>query len=117
MPTTSDPPSSQRRKRTRVTGAERQELITYLVERYVQQGETIRHLAVVTGRGYGTVHQMLVEAGVTLRPRGGRRPHGHRAATGPIRPPDPTTPGTSRSPHHTGHHAEPRTMSRKGQNC
>ncbi|MEV0231220.1 helix-turn-helix domain-containing protein [Nonomuraea sp. NPDC050786] len=43
-----------------------------LKRRYVA-GESIRQLSVATGRSYGFVHLLLVEAGALLRRRGGTR--------------------------------------------
>jgi hypothetical protein len=58
------------KKGTRVTGADRSKLATSLSRRY-DSGESIRSLAVSTGRSYGFVHRILTETGVTLRGRGG----------------------------------------------
>lgn len=56
-----------------VTGQERADLTAMLVAWYAQ-GASIRQLSDRTGRSYQTVRNMLTEAGVELRPRGGRRP-------------------------------------------
>ena len=67
---------------TRVTGEARQELTRDLVGRY-EAGESIRELAASTARSYGFVHRILVEAGVTLRGRGGAtRNRGRELAAG-----------------------------------
>lgn len=58
------------KKGTRVTGADRSKLAADLKSRY-DAGESIRSLAVSTGRSYGFVHRMLSETGVKLRGRGG----------------------------------------------
>jgi hypothetical protein len=58
------------RKGTRVTGTDRSELATDLKMRY-DSGESIRTLAMATGRSYGFIHRLLTETGVTLRGRGG----------------------------------------------
>ena len=58
------------KKGTRVTGADRAKLATLLRKRY-DNGESIRDLAVSTGRSYGFVHRILTETGVALRGRGG----------------------------------------------
>jgi hypothetical protein len=58
------------KKGTRVTGVDRSKLATLLGKRY-DNGESIRSLAVSTGRSYGFVHRILTETGVTLRGRGG----------------------------------------------
>jgi hypothetical protein len=47
----------------------RDELTVELVRKY-DDGASIRQLAEDTGRSYGFVHQLLVDAGVTLRGRG-----------------------------------------------
>ena len=64
-------------KGIRVTGSDRSELATDLKGRY-DSGESIRALAVATGRSYGFVHRLLIETGVKLRGRGGAT----RAAAG-----------------------------------
>lgn len=58
------------KKGTRVTGQDRNKLATDLKRRY-DAGESIRALAVSTGRSYGFVHRILTETGVALRGRGG----------------------------------------------
>ena len=58
------------RKGTRGTGEERSDLASDLKRRY-DNGESIRALAAATGRSYGFVHRLLLEAGATLRGRGG----------------------------------------------
>ena len=58
------------RKGTRVTGSERARMATDLKSRY-DAGESIRALALATGRSYGFIHRMLTEQGVALRGRGG----------------------------------------------
>ena len=58
------------RKGTRVTGSDRDKLACDLKDRY-DAGESIRALAVSTGRSYGFVHRLLKETGVQLRSRGG----------------------------------------------
>ncbi|GAA2124063.1 MULTISPECIES: helix-turn-helix domain-containing protein [Actinomadura] len=55
---------------TRVTGAERTQLAAELAPRYAG-GESIRDLAAETGRSYGFIYNVLKEAGVPLRGRGG----------------------------------------------
>jgi hypothetical protein len=54
------------RKGTRVTGQDRDKLAADLKDRY-DSGESIRALAVSTGRSYGFIHRLLKETGVTLR--------------------------------------------------
>jgi len=58
------------KKGVRLSGAERDELATWLVQEY-EQGASIRSLADSTGRSYGFVHRVLSESEVTLRSRGG----------------------------------------------
>ena len=58
------------KKGTRVTGADRTKLASELQKRY-SAGESIRALAISTGRSYGFIHRILAESGVTLRSRGG----------------------------------------------
>ena len=58
------------RKGTRVTGPERAQMATDLKNRY-DAGESIRSLAIATGRSYGFIHRILTEHGVILRGRGG----------------------------------------------
>lgn len=70
MAETSGTTSGSRRKGTRVTGTERENLAAELKKKY-DEGESIRSLAAYTGRSYGFVHRMLSESGVTLRRRGG----------------------------------------------
>jgi predicted transcriptional regulator len=60
-------------KGTRIVGDHRLALVTQLAEEY-RAGASIRQLAQQNGRGYGTIHRLLTEAGVTLRGRGGLHP-------------------------------------------
>ncbi len=62
--------STTLRKGTRVTGEDRSKLAADLKSRYTA-GESIRSLAVATGRSYGFIHRILTETGVALRGRGG----------------------------------------------
>jgi helix-turn-helix protein len=62
--------STTLRKGTRVTGEDRSKLAADLKNRY-DAGESIRSLAVATGRSYGFIHRILTETGVALRGRGG----------------------------------------------
>jgi Helix-turn-helix domain len=62
--------STTLRKGTRVTGEDRSKLATDLKNRY-NSGESIRSLALATGRSYGFIHRILTETGVVLRGRGG----------------------------------------------
>ncbi|MET7846119.1 helix-turn-helix domain-containing protein [Streptomyces sp. NPDC005356] len=57
-------------KGKRITGAERDQIAAELKASY-EGGASIRSLADSTGRSYGFVHRILIEAGVTLRGRGG----------------------------------------------
>jgi hypothetical protein len=54
----------------RVTGPARATLGTELAARY-RSGESIRQIAASLGRSYGFVRGVLLDAGVTLRGRGG----------------------------------------------
>src|SRR5690349_25112366 len=72
-------------KGRRIVGSERQSLAKDLVRRYMS-GESIRALAVSTGRSYGFVHRILTESGVQLRQRGGARRR-RRTPTSTARPP------------------------------
>lgn len=58
------------KKGTRITGGDREKLATDLKRRY-DAGESIRALAVDSGRSYGFVHRILSESGANLRGRGG----------------------------------------------
>lgn len=51
-------------------GTERARLRTHIAERY-RAGDSIRGLATHTARSYGFIRRLLLEADVTLRPRGG----------------------------------------------
>lgn len=51
---------------------ERKANVDYCIAAYAE-GASIQELADTIGRSYGTVHKLLVDAGVTLRPRGGAR--------------------------------------------
>jgi hypothetical protein len=53
-------------------GRDRAALARYLVERYAA-GESLMRLSAETGRSFGHVRKLLLDAGVTLRPRGGAR--------------------------------------------
>ncbi len=65
------------KKGARVTGAVRDQLGAQLVKKYTE-GASIRVLAAQTGRSYGFIHRVLIEAGAPLRGRGGnnRTRHG-----------------------------------------
>lgn len=58
------------RKGARITGAARDKLTADLRRKY-EKGQSIRALADGTGRSYGFVHRLLVDADVPLRGRGG----------------------------------------------
>jgi hypothetical protein len=53
-------------------GRDRAALARYLVERYAA-GESLMGLSADTGRSFGHVRKLLLDSGVTLRPRGGAR--------------------------------------------
>ncbi|MDD7935774.1 helix-turn-helix domain-containing protein [Actinomycetospora straminea] len=57
----------------RAQHADRAALARYLVERYAA-GVSLMRLSEDTGRSFGHVRRLLLDAGVTLRPRGGSRP-------------------------------------------
>lgn len=57
-------------KNVRLTGTARREFAASLRGKY-ENGTSIRALAEATGRSYGSVHRMLIEAGTRLRGRGG----------------------------------------------
>ncbi|MCZ4102222.1 transcriptional regulator [Streptomyces sp. So13.3] len=54
----------------RLIGAAREKVTTQLATDY-ENGASIRTLATLTGHSYGFIHRVLVDAGVTLRSRGG----------------------------------------------
>lgn len=58
------------RKGARITGSARDKLTADLRKKY-EKGQSIRALADGTGRSYGFVHRLLVDAEVPLRGRGG----------------------------------------------
>ncbi len=58
------------RKGARITGTARDRLTADLRRKY-EKGQSIRALADGTGRSYGFVHRLLVDAEVPLRGRGG----------------------------------------------
>ena len=57
-------------KGQRITGSDREALAATIREQY-EAGASIRQLAQQTGRSYGFIHRILVDAGVQLRGRGG----------------------------------------------
>lgn len=68
-------------KGRRITGSARETLTVDLRKQY-EKGASIRELASQTGRSYGFIHRLLVEADVTLRGRGGpTRGNGSKSAT------------------------------------
>jgi hypothetical protein len=60
----------QLKKGARITGPERIKLAADLRKKY-EKGQSIRALAEGTGRSYGFVHRLLLDAEVSLRGRGG----------------------------------------------
>lgn len=58
------------KKGARITGVARDKLASDLRKRY-EKGASIRALAEGTGRSYGFVHRLLLDADVPLRGRGG----------------------------------------------
>jgi Helix-turn-helix domain len=77
---TAVPPTTRSRFHQRITGAQREEWKHDYVKRY-GAGSSIRKIAEDTGRSYGFVHRLLVEAGITLRQHGGARVRRHQTAT------------------------------------
>jgi hypothetical protein len=73
--TTTSPAARARAKTTlkkgaRITGVAREKLAADLRKKY-EKGQSIRALAEGTGRSYGFVHRLLMDAEVPLRGRGG----------------------------------------------
>ncbi|MFJ5151428.1 helix-turn-helix domain-containing protein [Streptomyces sp. NPDC088353] len=63
-----------------LTGTEREVVAADFADLY-RKGNSIRHIARQTGRSYGNVRQLLLDAGVELRSRGGdQRSVGRRGA-------------------------------------
>ncbi|HVU71997.1 MAG TPA: helix-turn-helix domain-containing protein [Mycobacteriales bacterium] len=60
-------------KSKRIVGESRTQLADRLKAEY-ERGAPIRSLAESTGRSFGFVHTLLLEAGAELRQRGGSRP-------------------------------------------
>lgn len=58
------------KKGARITGPARDKLAADLRKKY-EKGQSIRALAEGTGRSYGFVHRLLLDAEVPLRGRGG----------------------------------------------
>lgn len=59
-------------KGARIIGTDRETFSARLARGY-GNGKPIRTLATENNRSYGSVHQLLIEAGVELRARGGSR--------------------------------------------
>lgn len=53
-------------------GRDRTALVGYLVDGY-GAGRSLSQLSAETGRSFGHVRRLLLDAGVRMRPRGGRR--------------------------------------------
>ncbi|SDU93589.1 hypothetical protein SAMN04488544_2229 [Microlunatus sagamiharensis] len=70
-------------KGARITGDQRSSLAASFGERYAG-GESIRSIAIDTGRSYGFVHGVLKESGTSLRGRGGATRGPRRDATGQL---------------------------------
>ncbi|WP_077098785.1 helix-turn-helix domain-containing protein [Mycobacterium terramassiliense] len=43
----------------------------YELRNAYERGASIRNLVATTGKSYGSIHSMLLQAGITLRGRGG----------------------------------------------
>jgi len=70
-------------KGARITGDQRSSLAASFGERYAG-GESIRSIAIDTGRSYGFVHGVLKESGTSLRGRGGATRGPRRDAAGQL---------------------------------
>ncbi|MGW4043017.1 helix-turn-helix domain-containing protein [Streptomyces sp. NPDC004721] len=57
-----------------LTGEDRRIVAAEFADLY-RANHSIRAIATRTGRSYGCIHQLLVEAGVTFRSRGARHPY------------------------------------------
>jgi hypothetical protein len=66
-------------QKPRLAGAERVRMRADLRRKYVA-GATIRGLAAETGRSYGTVRALLLEARTPMRGRGGRLPRASKTS-------------------------------------
>jgi hypothetical protein len=60
------------KKHARITGAKRDQLAVKLKKAY-ERGASLRTLAELHGRSYGFVYRVLIESGVQMRTRGGKR--------------------------------------------
>ncbi|MGW2937643.1 helix-turn-helix domain-containing protein [Streptomyces sp. NPDC001156] len=60
------------RRNPNLTGEDRKAVAEDLAGLY-REGYSIRGIAARTSRSYGAVHQLLLDAGVTLRPRSSAR--------------------------------------------
>lgn len=78
------PPRVTRRKYQQLPRCERQRLQETAATAYAR-GDSIRAIAAAIGYSYATTHQILIDAGVTLRKRGG--PNRHRANHGALAAP------------------------------
>lgn len=58
------------KKWTRLEGTEREEFQRQIVQLYEYDWLSVRQICQRTGRSYGSVHKLLVDAGVQMRPRG-----------------------------------------------
>jgi hypothetical protein len=63
--------NSKIEKGTRLTGERREILLAVIRYKYLKCNMSIRAIVADTGRGYGTVHRMLSDAGL-LRSKGGK---------------------------------------------
>ena len=62
------------KKHARITGPQR-ELLGAKLKKAYEKGTSLRALAELNGRSYGFVYRVLIEAGVQMRSRGGKRVH------------------------------------------
>lgn len=60
------------KKWARVTGTDRERMKRAAKASY-EKGHSVRQIAEETGRSYGAIHRLLLDAGVTFRPRGNHR--------------------------------------------
>jgi hypothetical protein len=61
------------KKWVRITGEDRTALESRMIELY-RGGASVREISRQTGRSYGAVHKMLIDAGVVMRRRGKPQP-------------------------------------------
>ncbi|MFE2034287.1 helix-turn-helix domain-containing protein [Streptomyces scopuliridis] len=67
-------------RRKRLVGPELEAFASQVVAKYRRPNVSIRQICAETGRSYGAIHRILVDAGVTLRKHGGVRTGQRRKA-------------------------------------